>query len=248
MARLSVIVIARNEAAHIGACLESVRWAHEIVVLDSGSTDDTVATARRFTPLVFEQAWLGFGPQKNAAIERTTGDWILAIDCDERVTPELARAIERAVAQPGAHAAFRLQRRSTLLGHPVRFGDWMRDRPLRLFRRDAGRYTADPVHERLQVQGAVGMLPGTLEHHPFDTLHDMVETMNRYSDLSAQGDAPAGSPPWLALLRGVGAFVRGYLLKGGWLDGHAGLLVAMGTAEGTFWRHVKRWQRRRAGR
>lgn len=245
MPRLSVIIICRDEAHQIARCLESVRFADEIVVLDSGSTDDTVAVARRFTPHVFHQPWLGFGPQKNAAIDRATGDWVLAIDCDEWVSEALSIAIRGAMDAPARHAGFRLRRQSTLLGRPVRFGDWMRDRPLRLFRRGAGRFSDDAVHERLMLDGPEGLLHGTLHHHPFHSMHAMVETMNRYSDLSAQMPGRQGSPPPLALLRAVGAFMRGYVLKGGFLDGWAGLLVAVGTAEGTFWRHVKRWSRNR---
>lgn len=248
MARLSVIVICRDEAHQIARCLESVRFADEIVVLDSGSTDGTADVARRFTQLVFHQPWLGFGPQKNAAIDRCTGDWVLAIDCDEHVDAELADSVRKAMTDPSGHAGFRVRRRSTLLGRPVRFGDWMRDRPLRLFRRNAGRFSEDAVHERLLLQGSEGLLRGILHHHPFHTLHAMVETMNRYSDLSARAPNRPGSPPPVALLRAIGAFVRGYLLKGGFLDGVAGLLVAVGTAEGTFWRHVKRWERNRAAR
>jgi glycosyltransferase involved in cell wall biosynthesis len=218
------------------------------VVLDSGSTDGTADVARGFTPHVFHQPWLGFGPQKNAAIDRCTGDWVLAVDCDEHVDPELAIAVRQAVAGTSCHTGFRVRRRSTLFGRPVRFGDWMRDRPLRLFRRDAGRFTDDAVHERVLLRGSEGLLRGLLHHHPFESLHAMVETMNRYSDLSAEMPGRTGSPPALALLRAVGAFTRGYLLKGGFLDGAAGLLVAVGTAEGAFWRYVKRWERRRSPR
>jgi glycosyltransferase involved in cell wall biosynthesis len=248
MPSLSVIIICRDEADQIARCLESVRFADEIVVLDSGSTDGTTDVARRHTPHVFHQPWLGFGPQKNAAIDRCTGEWVLAIDCDEHVDPTLADAVRTAIAGASGHAGFRVRRRSTLLGRPVRFGDWMRDRPLRLFRRDAGRFSDDAVHERLLLQGSEGLLPGILHHHPFQSLHAMVETMNRYSDLSADMPGRTGSPPAVALLRAIGAFVRGYVLKGGFLDGAAGLLVAVGTAEGTFWRHVKRWERRRSPR
>lgn len=242
---LSAFVICKDEADGIGACLESLRFCDEIVVLDSGSTDGTQAIARTHTDRVFEQPWLGFGPQKNAALDRCTGEWVLSVDCDERVTPELRERILQAVAAPQGHAAFAVRRRNTLFGRPVRFGDWVRDRPVRLFRRAAGRFSPDAVHERVLVQGSVGALTGTLEHHTFRDMHAMVETMNRYSDLSAQLPGKRGSPPAIALLRSVGAFIRGYMLRGGFLDGWAGLLVAVSTAEGTFWRHAKRWERSR---
>ena len=245
MPTLSAILICKNEAANIEACLQSVSFCDEIVVVDSGSIDGTQHIARRFTEKVFEQSWLGFGPQKNVALDHATCDWVFSIDCDERVTPALRDAVLQAVKQGGSHAAFAVTRRNTFLGRTIRFGDWRNDTPVRLFRRDAGRFSPDPVHERVLVQGTTGALDGVLQHHPFDSLHAMVDTMQRYSDLSAQMPGKRGAPPPLALLRAIFAFVRGYLLKGGILDGYAGLLIAFGTAEGTFWRHAKRWDRAR---
>jgi len=248
MPTLSAILICKNEAANIEACLQSVSFCDEIVVVDSGSIDGTQHIARRFTEKVFEQSWLGFGPQKNVALDHATGDWVFSIDCDERVTPMLRDAVLQAVKQDGSHAAFAVTRRNTFLGRTIRFGDWRNDTPVRLFRRNAGRFSPDPVHERVLVQGSTGALTGVLQHHPFDSLHAMVDTMQRYSDLSAQMPGKRGAPPPLALLRAIFAFIRGYLLKGGFLDGYAGLLIAFGTAEGTFWRHAKRWERARQQR
>ena len=248
MSTLSAILICKNEATNIEACLQSVSFCDEIVVVDSGSIDGTQHIARRFTERVFEQSRLGFGPQKNDALDHATGDWVFSIDCDERVTPALRDAVLQAVKQGGSHAAFAVTRRNTFLGRTIRFGDWRNDTPVRLFRRDAGRFSPDPVHERVLVQGSTGALAGVLQHHPFDSLHAMVDTMQRYSDLSAQMPGKRGAPPPLALLRAIFAFIRGYLLKGGFLDGYAGLLIAFGTAEGTFWRHAKRWERAREQR
>ncbi|MFZ4696713.1 MAG: glycosyltransferase family 2 protein [Phycisphaerales bacterium] len=248
MPTLSAILICKNEAANIEACLQSVSFCDEIVVVDSGSIDGTQHIARRFTEKVFEQSWLGFGPQKNVALDHATGDWVFSIDCDERVTPALRDAVLQAVKQDGSHAAFAVTRCNTFLGRTIRFGDWRNDTPVRLFRRNAGRFSPDPVHERVLVQGTTGALSGVLQHHPFDSLHAMVDTMQRYSDLSAQMPGKRGAPPPLALLRAIFAFIRGYLLKGGFLDGYAGLLIAFGTAEGTFWRHAKRWERARQQR
>jgi glycosyltransferase involved in cell wall biosynthesis len=248
MPTLSAILICKNEAANIEACLQSVSFCDEIVVVDSGSIDGTQHIARRFTEKVFEQSWLGFGPQKNVALDHATGDWVFSIDCDERVTPALRDAVLQAVKHGGAHAAFAVTRCNTFLGRTIRFGDWRNDTPVRLFRRNAGRFSPDPVHERVLVQGSIGALSGMLQHHPFDSLHAMVDTMQRYSDLSAQMPGKRGAPPPLALLRAIFAFIRGYLLKGGILDGYAGLLIAFGTAEGTFWRHAKRWERARQQR
>jgi len=246
MPSLSIIVICKNEQQHIAACLESVKFADEIIVLDSGSTDETVCIAKKYTDKVFQQPWLGFGEQKNAALDKATGDWVLSIDCDERVTPELAQSIQRAIAASSDAVGFMVRRRSTIFGHTVRFGDWSRDRVVRLFLRSHARFSPDQVHERVLLQGACAALQGWLEHQPFASMHAMVETMNRYSDLSVAGSGGSSRPIGLAFVRACWTFLRGYFFKGGVLDGAAGLLVAFSTAEGTFWRHAKRWEHRRA--
>ena len=152
MPTLSAILICKNEAANIEACLHSLAFCDEIVVVDSGSVDGTQEIARRFTQRVLEQPWLGFGPQKNVALDHASGDWVFSIDCDERVTPTLRDAMLRAVREPHAHAAFRVTRSNTFLGRAIRFGDWRIDAPVRLFRRDSGRFSNDAVHERVLVQ------------------------------------------------------------------------------------------------
>ena len=183
--RISVIVITRDEAHTIEACLESVQWADEIVVLDSGSRDATVEICRRYTDRVFETDWPGFGMQKNRALEQAEGDWVLSLDADERVTPALAEEIRSRLPEARADG-FILPFRSSYLGRFMRHGDWRGERHLRLFRRSAGHFTDDRVHERLIVDGTVEALNNLIEHHSFDDLEEVLDKVNRYSTAGAE--------------------------------------------------------------
>ena len=183
---LSVIVITRNEAAHIGDCLDSVAFADEIIVLDSGSTDATREIARaRGARVEVAPDWPGFGPQKNRALALATGDWVLSIDADERVTPELAGAIRQAIGAPAAEA-YRIARLSNFCGRWIRHSGWWPDYVVRLFRREAGRFTDAAVHERVEVRGRTGTLSGHFLHYPYATLEVFIDKINRYSTEAAR--------------------------------------------------------------
>jgi len=241
---LSVIVIAKNEAARIEACLASTAFADEwIVVVDSTGSDDTAERARRLGAQVFTfDDWPGFGAQKQRALDRATGGWVLSIDADERVTPELAASIRKAISAEEAPAAYELSRLSRFCGRWIRHGDWYPDRVLRLFRRDRARFSPDRVHERVVVEGGPpGRLEGELLHDTMPTLDDALAKMNRYSSESAAQRAAAGQRGGLgaALGHAVWAFLRGYLVRRGFLDGTAGFALATYVAEGTFWRYLK---------
>ncbi|MEO8526250.1 MAG: glycosyltransferase family 2 protein [Caldimonas sp.] len=240
---LSVIVITKNEAARIDACLASVAFADEWIVVDSESSDDTAERARRFGAQVFSYAdWPGFGAQKQRALDRASGRWILAIDADERVTPELAASIQRAVAVgEGGPVGHEISRLSSFCGRWIHHGDWYPDRVLRLFRRDKARFSADRVHERVIAEGPSGRLDGELLHETMPTLDDALAKMNRYSSESAAQRVAAGQRGGAAAAFGhaAWAFMRGYVVKRGFLDGAAGFLVAVYVAEGTFWRYMK---------
>ncbi|MEO8081031.1 MAG: glycosyltransferase family 2 protein [Caldimonas sp.] len=247
---LSVILITRNESTHIDACLASVAFADEWIVVDSGSTDDTCERARRFGANVTSSAdWPGFGVQKQRALDRATGTWVFAIDADERVTPELAASIRRAVADAPENgpAAYSLSRLSSFCGRWMRHGDWYPDRVVRLFRRGQARFSDDLVHERLLVEGSVGRLDGELLHHTMPDLEHALDKMNRYS--SGRADDLAGRGAKGGLGSGIGhglwAFFRSYVVKRGFLDGSAGFVLAAYIAEGTFWRHLKTVERAR---
>jgi len=239
---LSVIVITKDEAQAIERCLESVAWADEIVVVDSGSSDGTVELARRHRARVEVVAdWPGFGPQKNRAAALASGDWLLSLDADEWVTPELRVAIERALGAPGAYAAFRMPRRSSYCGRFMRHSGWWPDYVTRLFRRGAARFSDDPVHEKLLVDGQVGTLDAPLMHEAFRDLERVIAKMNSYSTASAQMLHARGRRGSVAAAVGHGlwAFARTYCLRLGFLDGREGFMLAVSNAEGAYYRYLK---------
>jgi glycosyltransferase involved in cell wall biosynthesis len=256
---LSVALITRNEAANLPRTLVSVRWAAEIVVVDSGSTDATLAVARDAGARVFEESWKGFAAQKNSAIAHATGDWILSLDADEEVGAELAREIQGLLAGEPAFSAYRIPRLNHFLGRPLRHGGYWPDPKLRLFRRGAARFADRPVHETMTAAGPVGQLRGPFIHHCYPTLSDYIEHMNRYSSIAAQALVDSGragsSWPWLAwnaLLDPAATFLYNYVFRLGFLDGRAGLLQHINHSFYIHWKFAKAWQmareKRSAGR
>jgi glycosyltransferase involved in cell wall biosynthesis len=239
---LSVIIITRNEAADIGACLDSVAWADEIIVVDSGSTDDTVAICQAFGARVDVAAdWPGFGAQKNRALSHASRDWVLSLDADERVTPELRREIENIIAQAHAAAAYDIPRLSSYCGRFMRHSGWYPDYVTRLFRRGAARFSDDVVHERLLVDGDTGRLKHELLHYAFADAEEVLRKVDQYSTAGAQRMHARGRRATLAgaVVRGLWSFLRTYVLKLGFLDGREGFLLAVSNAEGTYYRYVK---------
>ena len=239
---LSVILVTKNESARIDACLASVSFADEWIVVDSGSSDDTAARARGHGARVFvTDDWPGFGAQKQRALGHAGGDWVLSLDADEQVTPELAASIRAVVAGPASPAGYEMDRLSSFCGQWIRHGDWYPDRVLRLFRRDSARFTPDAVHERVSIDGPIGRLQGHLLHDTMPTLADALAKMNRYSSGRAADLSAAGKRGGLA--RGLGhaawAFLRSYVLKRGFLDGSAGFILATYIAEATYYRYLK---------
>jgi glycosyltransferase involved in cell wall biosynthesis len=245
-ATLSVIVITHNERDNIFACLQSVSFADEWIVVDSGSADGTVDIARGFgARVVHTVAWPGFGPQKNRALAEATGDWVLSIDADERVDEELAREIRAVITQEAddVGAGYEVSRLSRFCGQWMRHGDWYPDRVLRLFRRGRGRFSDDLVHERLIVDGPVRRLAGHLLHDSMPTLDDALDKLNRYSAGRARDRVREGRRGGLlsALGHGLWAFLRCYVFRCGFLDGRLGLVLALYQAESTYYRYLKMW-------
>ena len=239
---LSVILITRDEAANIHACLESVAWADEIIVVDSGSTDGTVEICRGVGAQVYVHDWPGFGVQKNRALGYASKEWVLSIDADERVTPGLRAAIE-AVLRSDADtcSAYRVSRLSSYCGRFMRHSGWYPDRIVRLLRRGTAHFSDDLVHERLLVEGGIGQLDGELLHYAFDNMEEVLHKMDRYSTAGAQMLHRRGRNATLggAVLRGLWSFVRTYVLRGGFLDGREGFMLAISNAEGTYYRYLK---------
>ncbi len=242
MAKLSVILITKNEAANIRACLESVAWADEIIVVDSGSSDDTVAIAHEFTPRVYAHDWPGFGAQKNRALGYATNEWVFSIDADERVTPELRAAIEAVLRKDdGTCSAYRVSRLSSYCGRFMRHSGWYPDHIVRLFKRNEAGFSDSLVHESIEVSGQVGKLDGELLHYSYENLEQVLDKANHYSSAAAQMMLQRGKTASLsgAVLRGLWAFMRTYFLRRGFLDGREGFMVAVSNAEGTYYRYLK---------
>ncbi len=250
MPKLAVTVITRNEAANIAAALASVAWADEILVVDAESTDDTVEIARRAGARVLVREWPGFAGQKNFAAEQAAHDWILSIDADERVTPELADEIRRLLAGEPAARGFQVPRVSFYLGRWIRSTDWYPDYQLRLYDRRCGRWVGDYVHERVAVAGEVGRLRRDLQHLPYRDISHHLQTMDRYSTLAARQMTEAGRRVGaLGLVsRPLGAFARNYILHGGWRDAHVGLVVSVLNSYYVFLKFAKLWEATRRRR
>jgi len=238
---LSVIIITKNESRHIGACLDSVTFADEIIVLDSGSTDDTCEIARARGAQVHVSAdWPGFGPQKNRALDLATGQWVLSIDADERVTPELAAEIRRVLVAP-ERDAYCIARLSEFGGRAMRHSGWWPDHVLRLFRRGTARFSDAAVHEKLQSDSEPGTLAGHFLHYPYDDISALLHKVNRYSSDAAVMMYRRGKRTTVlgALGHGLWTFIRIYLIRRGFLDARQGLIVACAGAAGSFFRYAK---------
>ncbi|MEZ5729599.1 MAG: glycosyltransferase family 2 protein [Burkholderiaceae bacterium] len=238
-ASLSAVVITKNEARRLPRCLDSVAFADEIVVLDSGSTDDTIEIARqRGARVVSSDSWPGFGPQKNRALELAGGDWVLSIDADEAVDDRLRGEIQTVLSAAPVAYGYWIERRSYYGERPVRFGDWAGDRVLRLVRQGHARFTDDAIHEQLQCREPHGELGGRLSHFTLDSFDDSIEKSKRYALAGAPRVAARGrGGPVSAALHAGWSFVRGYVLRLGFVDGLDGLRVAAGNAYGTWLRY-----------
>jgi (heptosyl)LPS beta-1,4-glucosyltransferase len=244
---VSVTVITRNEAADLADALRSVAWADEIVVVDSQSTDDTAAIARRFTDRVVVRDWPGYIAQKNYAASMATHDWILSLDADERVTPELAAEIQTRLATAPREAAFRIPRVTWHLGRWIRSTDWYPDYQLRLYDRRSAGWTGTYVHEAVTVRGAVGDLRGELQHYAYRDVADHLETIDRYTTLAARQMHEAGRRAGLLDLavHPPLAFLRNYVARGGFRDGATGFVISRMNAYYVFLKFAKLWELQR---
>jgi glycosyltransferase involved in cell wall biosynthesis len=244
MNEISIIVITHNEEANLARCLDSVKsFASEIVVVDSGSTDGTRAIAARYTDRVLVEPWRGYGPQKQFALEQARGPWVFSIDADEQVSPALAREI---AALDGSCDGYLVSRVVWYLDRWIRHGVWVPDRVLRLFRRDGASFTLDSVHERVVRAGRVGRLRGALHHYSYRDIAHHVTKMNELASLAARQMAERGQRAgWVRLgLKPGWEFLRAYVLKRGFLDGKAGLIVAALHSHYTFLKYARLHEQR----
>ena len=249
-ATLSVVIITKNEEHRITRCLESVRWADDIVVVDGQSTDQTQAVARTYGATVIERPFSGsFGEERNAGLAVATGEWVLQMDADETVSPELRAAIERLLVEGSSHAALKVRRRNYFLGHRMRYGGWYHYN-LVLFRRALVRYEG-LVHERLMVQGTIGVLEGDLLHRPFGSFEQFIERQNRYTSLQAREllqEEGHSSPRLIRELgvRPVKLWWKLYVKKQGFREGFYGLSFSMLFAWVHFLKWAKYWELRQS--
>jgi glycosyltransferase involved in cell wall biosynthesis len=239
---LSVIIITKNEAANIRACLDSVTFATERIVVDCGSSDDTVAIARGAGAIVIETAdWPGFGPQKNRALRAATAEWVLSLDADERVTEPLRDEVLAAVQKP-AYDGYVIPRLTSFYGHLIRHSGWYPNYSLRLFRRIAGRFSNDLVHERVVLdRPPYGHLRTPLVHYSYVDPNDYLRKLAQYSTLGAEQAFAAGRRSGLAnaLLHALSAFLRSYISRRGILDGRQGVMAAILAAESIYHKYFK---------
>lgn len=238
---LSVIIITKNEARNIGDCLDSVAFADEWIVVDSGSTDATRDIARaKGARVVLTEDWPGFGPQKNRALDLATKTWVLSIDADERVTPELAQEIQT-IVRAGTADGYRVARLSNFCGRWIRHSGWWPDHVLRLFRRGAARFTDSLVHESVKCEGAVSTLNGHFLHYPYRDLESLISKVNQYSTAGAAMMHAKGRTTGIPGIIGhsLWTFVRIYIMRRGFLDGKEGFILAAVGAAGSFFRYSK---------
>jgi glycosyltransferase involved in cell wall biosynthesis len=251
--KISVAIITHNEEANLARTLAAVAFADEIVVVDSGSTDRTVEMARASGTKVFTEPWQGFAKQKNSAITKCTGEWVLSIDADEEVSAELRESIKAVLASAEAeYAGYKIPRRNMFLSKWIRFGGYYPDAKLRLFRRGAAQYEDRAVHEDAKLEGATGRLQGYLIHRAYPTLSEYIEHMNRYSSLGAEMAAEKGRvshslPAFMVniFLNPLGTFIYNYIFRLGFLDGREGLLLHTYHSVYVSWKYAKAWEENR---
>jgi glycosyltransferase involved in cell wall biosynthesis len=240
--QLSICVICFNEEGNIRRCLESSSWADEIVVVDAMSQDKTVQIARQYTDKLFQRPWTGYVDQKNFALSKAQGDWILSVDADEEITERLRDEIKAEIKKSNVKDGYRIPRRSFYQGRWINHSGFYPDKQLRLFRRSHGHWTGGRVHERVQIQGQIGILKNDLLHYPYrGVISGQLTTMNSFSSLLAEDMYEKGKRynVLLLLLRPLFKFMEVYFLKRGFLDGLAGFIIAVSSAYGMFVRYVK---------
>ena len=245
MPTLSVILITRNEEANLADCLASLEGiAQQIVVVDTNSSDRTLDIAKSYGAVIAQpQDWPGFGPQKNRALDLATGEWVLSLDADERLTPALKSEIVTAIHHSAHVDCFAIPRLSWYCGRFIRHSGWNPDYVDRLFKRGSARFSDDLVHERLIPSGQVAKLENPMLHYSFMDYSQVLQKIDRYSTASAEQAFAQGktSTPLKAVLHGAWSFFRTYFLRAGFLDGPQGFTLAMSNAQGTYYRYVKLW-------
>ncbi len=240
MESISAVLITINEAENLDRCLRALTWVDEIVVIDGGSTDRTFEIASRYTPKMSQRVFDNFSNQKNYGIEQAKGDWILSIDADEVVSPQLRDSIRKAAREGSPFNGFCVRRRNYVFGKSLRFGGQGSEKLLRFFRKGRGRFE-QPIHEKVAVNGKVGELKGDLLHYSSSSVEEYLRKLRLYTDLEARWMAEKGIRPTLAdlYLKPKLRFLYFYLLRGGFLDGYEGFLYHFLSSFYYFFKYVR---------
>ena len=249
MPTLSVAMIVKNEAHHLAQCLDTVTaWVDEIVILDSGSTDATQQIAEQYGAKFYQNTdWPGFGKQRQLAQQYVTSDYVLWLDADERVTPELRQSIQSAITQDAPNTAYKIPRLSEIFGHKIRHSGWYPDYVIRLYRKDFAHYGDQLVHEKVELPANANIqkLQGDLLHYTYQNIHHYLVKSAGYAKAWADQREKAGKKAtlWQGISHAVGCFVKMYVIRLGFLDGKAGLLLAILSAHSTFVKYADLWVR-----
>lgn len=240
MQKLSVVTVTKNEEAKIGMCLESVKWAAEIIIIDSYSTDATVDICSKYTSKVIHREWPGYASQKNFGIDKASGDWILILDADEQVSDELREEIQALLQENSAADGYHIPFKNYLGKRWLKHGGLYPDLHLRLFKKGKARYGNKEIHETLEFDGAAGVLSGAIIHYTYDDFADYLNKVNRYTTLEANFLSQQGyKVKWLDLIKPIGKFFQLYIFKFGYKDGLSGLVNAVFLAVYMFIKYVK---------
>jgi glycosyltransferase involved in cell wall biosynthesis len=244
MLSVSVVIVTKNEEHNIEDALKSVSDAEEIIVIDSFSTDRTVEICRKYTDKVYQQEWQGFARQKQTAVDHAKGKWILILDSDERITPELKAEITANITDTKI-SGFYVPRENYFIGKWIRHSGWWPDHTLRLFRKDRGHLEPREVHEKVVIEGQAGYLENPLKHYTYRSVSDFLERSERYSDLAAReirkNSGRAG--PFSLTVRPIATFIKMYILRLGVLDGTRGIMLALLYSHYTFLKYAKTWKK-----
>lgn len=242
--KISAIIITKNEEHSIRECLNSISWVDEIIVVDSGSKDQTLKICKEFGVKVFSKPWQGFGRQKNEALKHAKYGWILSVDADEIITPQLKKEIISIVNSNNPSSAYSIKRRSFYCGNLIRFSGWQSDFVVRFFQKKFCKFSNDLVHEKVIVNGVISKTDSYMIHNAFENFEEVIKKINIYSSLSAlmlHKKKKKGSLK-KAIFHAFWSFFKTYIIKLGFLDGRSGLMLSISNAEGTYYRYIKLMQ------
>lgn len=247
--KLSVTIVTYNEGQNIRRTLESVKWVDEIVIVDSGSTDETNRICEEYSARVFREGRIGVAKVKNIAIEKASGEWILSLDADEPIEPALAEEIRALISSPTSFDGYRIPRRTFFLGKEMKHGGWYPDYNLRLFRKEKGRFEERAVHESVKVQGTVSTTKHAIEHYAYPNISSFLTKMNTYSSLAVNVMTKQGigfyQASWINIVfRPLFTFIYKYFFRLGFLDGKHGLIINLLHSYYVFAKYAKAWEHR----